>query len=58
MLVLKNSRNLLHDRHKIFKIDLEIAEIIEVKVSTLTKKLYFYLCVIAKYEFLKVRFQL
>ena len=36
MLVLKNSRNLLHDRHKIFKIDLEIAEIIEVKVSTLT----------------------
>ena len=32
---LKNSGNLLHDRHdRILKIDLEIAEIIKVKVGT------------------------
>ena len=44
---LKNSGNLLHDRHKNFenrftiKIDLEIAEIIEVKVATFNIKIIF-----------------
>ena len=38
---LKNSGNLLHDRHKNLKIDLEIAEIIEVKVATFNMEIIF-----------------
>ena len=37
----KNSGNLLHDGQKNLKIDLEIAEIIEVKVATFNMEIIF-----------------
>ena len=38
---LKNSGNLLRDGHRNFEIDLEIAEIIDVKVATYNTKIIF-----------------